>query len=509
MKPRLQFRSVRHKLFFGVLLTTVAALLVAGLSLLVFDLHTLKDTMAGDLDTQAEIIGRACVPALQFDDTKVANDNLALLKARPEVDAAALYDPKGVIFASYVRQGAGAETLPQLPGEDAVHFSGQDVVIFHRIITANEIVGSIYLHAHYGLYQRVRVYSGILLAITSFALLIALSLSTWLQATITAPILDITKVAQQVIEKRDYTPRATKTTGDEIGYLVAAFNRMLDEIGNRAQAQDASNRELAREVADRKAAEEEILRLNRELEARVEERTRKLQEINEELEAFSYSVSHDLRAPLRAIDGFSQALVSELRDQQGEKVRHYLQRILNGTARMGQLIEDMLNLSRISRHVMNLTEVDLSLLANQVIQELQQRDPERSVNMTIWDNITVQADQSLLRLALENLLGNAWKFTGKAPQAHIELGMLQEGERRVIFVRDNGAGFDMAYADKLFGAFQRLHGMHEFPGTGVGLAIVRRVVVRHGGHIWCQAAPGKGATFFFTLQKHADEGGQT
>lgn len=505
MSARLHFKSVRHKLFFGVLLTTIAALLVAGLSLLVFDLHTLKDTLAEDLNTQAEVIGRACIPALQFDDPKVANDNLSLLKARPLVDAAALYSPNGAIFASYARQGASTAQFPQLPGEDSVRFSGEDVVVFHRIVDSNEILGSIYLHAHYGLYQRVRVYLGILITVTSLALLIALLLSTWLQATVTAPILDITRVAQQVIEKRDYTPRATKTTDDEIGYLVAAFNRMLDEIGNRAQAQDASNRALAREVADRKTAEQEILRLNRELEARVEERTRKLQEINAELEAFSYSVSHDLRAPLRAIDGFSQALGKELGGDQDEKVRHYLQRILNGTARMSQLIEDLLNLARISRHVMSLTEVDLSGLANHVVHELQQRDPERSVQVSIWDHITVRADQSLLRIVLENLLGNAWKFTGKVAQPHIELGMLQEGERRVIFVRDNGAGFDMVYADKLFGAFQRLHGMHEFPGTGVGLATVRRVVMRHGGRIWCQAAPGKGATFFFTLQKHAGD----
>lgn len=508
MKPRLHFKSVRRKLFFGVLLTTIAALLVAGLSLLVFDLHTLKDTLAEDLSTQAEVIGRACVPALQFDDVKVATDNLALLKARPLVDAAALYDPKGVIFASYVRQGGAAAGFPQLPGEDAVQFSGEDVVVFHRIVNANEIVGSLYLHAHYGLYERIRIYSGILLAVTSLSLLIALLLSTWLQATITEPILGITRVAQQVIEKRDYTPRATQTTDDEIGYLVAAFNRMLEEINSRAQVQDAFSRELEREVADRKTAEEEIMRLNRELEARVQERTRKLQEINAELEAFSYSVSHDLRTPLRAIDGFSQALVKELGDQQGEKARHYLQRILNGTARMGQLIEDLLNLSRISRHAMSLSEVDLSQLAHQIVQELQQREPERPVTVSIWDNITVWADQRLLRVALENLLGNAWKFTGKVAQAHIELGMLPEGERHVIFVRDNGAGFDMEYADKLFGAFQRLHGIHEFPGTGVGLATVRRVIMRHGGRIWCQAAPGKGATFFFSLRQHADGAGE-
>ncbi len=500
MKPLFRLRSVRHKLFLGTLLTGVAALLVIGVALMAYDLHNLRTTLTDDLTTQAELIGRACVPALQFDDPKTANSSLALLQARPLIDAAALYDTKGALFGSYTAPGADAAVLPKLPGEDAVEFSGEDVSVTRRIVYANEIVGSIYLHAHYNLYHRIRNYAGIVIAVGSLALLLSLLLSTWLQATVTRSILDVTKVAQQVIEKRDYSPRADKTTDDEIGYLVDAFNRMLAEIGTRAQAQEASNRELAREVAERKNAEDEVLRLNRDLEARVQERTNKLQEINRELEAFSYSVSHDLRAPLRAIDGFSQALLTEYGNKLDEKMQHYLNRIRTGTVRMGQLIEDLLNLSRISRLEILWREVDLSALANQIMHELQQREPERKVTVSVWDNITVNADQRLLRVALENLLGNAWKFTGKTEQPRIEFGMLQEGERRIIFVRDNGAGFDMAYADKLFGAFQRLHGMHEFQGTGIGLATVQRIVSRHGGRIWCQAAPGKGATFFFTLQ---------
>ena len=509
MKPRFRLSSVRYKLLAGVLLTSIAALLVTGFSLLAYDLHNLKTALSDDLTTQAELIGRACVPALQFDDPKTAGSNLALLQARPLIDAAALYNSKGVMFSSYSRAGARTTDFPQLPGSDAVEFDGEDINVTRRIVDNHEIVGSIYLHAHYNLYQRIRSYSGIVLAVGSLALLISLLLSTWLQATVTRPILDITKVAQQVIEKRDYSPRAHKTTDDEIGYLVDAFNRMLSEIGARAQAQEASNQELAREVAERKNAEDEILRLNRELEARVQERTNKLQEINSELEAFSYSVSHDLRAPLRAIDGFSQALLTDYGDKLDEKMQHYLNRIKTGTARMGQLIEDLLNLSRISRLEILWREVDLSALAGQVAQDLQQRDPEHKVSVSIWDNITVHADQRLLRVALENLLGNAWKFSSKTQEPRIEVGMLQEGERRVIFVRDNGAGFDMAYADKLFGAFQRLHGVHEFPGTGIGLATVQRIVSRHGGRIWCQAAPGKGATFFFTLQPDAHQAGPT
>ncbi|HEV2110929.1 MAG TPA: CHASE sensor domain-containing protein, partial [Gammaproteobacteria bacterium] len=269
MRLRFRLRSVRYKLFVGVLLTSIAALLVTGSSLLAYDLHNLRATLADDLTTQAELIGRACVPALQFDDPKAANDNLALLRARPLIDGASLYNAKGMIFGSYSRPGAVAASFPQLPGDDAVDFAGENITVTRRIVDNNEIVGSIYLHAHYNLYQRVRNYLGIVLAVGSLALLVSLLLSTWLQATVTRPILDITKVAQQVIEKRDYSPRASKSTDDEIGYLVDAFNRMLAEIGRRAQALEATNQELAHEVAERKNAEDEILRLNRELEARV------------------------------------------------------------------------------------------------------------------------------------------------------------------------------------------------------------------------------------------------
>jgi PAS domain S-box-containing protein len=257
------------------------------------------------------------------------------------------------------------------------------------------------------------------------------------------------------------------------------------------------------DVDDRRRAEDEVRRLNVELEGRVRDRTKKLEEINGELEAFSYSVSHDLRAPLRAMDGFSQRLVAEYGPKLDEQAHNYLDRIRNGAKRMGQLIEDLLSLSRITRIELTRREVDVSALVHQILGELQQRDPERKVETSIWEGVTVDADIRLVRVALENLLGNAWKFSSKTEHPRVEFGMMQEGTRKVLFVRDNGAGFDMAYADKLFGPFQRLHGVHEFPGTGVGLATVQRIVFRHGGRIWCQAKPGSGATFFFTLQGEA------
>jgi signal transduction histidine kinase len=221
---------------------------------------------------------------------------------------------------------------------------------------------------------------------------------------------------------------------------------------------------------------------------------------NKELEAFSYSVSHDLRAPLRAIDGFSQVLLEDYADRLDDQARDYLNRVRSATQRMGHLIDDMLTLSRVTRAEMRRGIVDLSMLAADVLAELQKSEPERKVDWRIESGLIAEGDAPLLRVALVNLLGNAWKFTGKTANAKIEFGAMRNADGATeFFVRDNGAGFDMAYADKLFGAFQRLHLASEFPGTGIGLATVQRIIHRHGGRVWAEGAVGKGATFYFSL----------
>lgn len=247
-----------------------------------------------------------------------------------------------------------------------------------------------------------------------------------------------------------------------------------------------------------KLNEIKLKNINNELEIRVQQRTVELSNAIEELEAFSYTVSHDLRAPLRGIDGFSLALLEDYADVLDDTGRDHLHRVRRGIQKIGALIDALLELSRVSRHAIKQTPVALDELAKDIIRQLQEQHPDRQVDITLPENISVTGDKHLLAIILENLLSNAWKYTSKIPRAKIEFGVKQINDETVYFIKDNGAGFDMLYADSLFEAFHRLHG-NEFEGTGIGLATVQRCIQRHNGRIWAEAKIDIGATFFFTL----------
>lgn len=290
---------------------------------------------------------------------------------------------------------------------------------------------------------------------------------------------------------------------DNLFYIPPELLLETRDRAKRAKQGEWMCQQIIRVLAAERSRDTALTRLaelNRDLERRVAERTAELEAANRHLEAFSYSVSHDLRAPLRAISGFSHALAEDCADALGDAGREHLERVQAGVRRMGELIDGMLALSRVMKVELRRTEVDLSALADDVGREVRDAEPGRRAEFVIHLGLRATADPVLVRALLTNLIGNAWKFTAKRAQARIEVG--QRGEERgqpVFFVRDNGAGFDMAHAQKLFGVFQRLHRQEEFPGTGVGLATVQRIVTRHGGRIWAEGRPDEGATFFFTL----------
>lgn len=262
---------------------------------------------------------------------------------------------------------------------------------------------------------------------------------------------------------------------------------------------DVSWTGLVEDVTGRKRVEEELKTHHVLLEEAVRARTEELEAANRDLESFSYSVSHDLRAPLRALDGFSAALLDEYLDRLDDQGRHYLDRIRSSAQRMGQLITDLLNLSRVGRRELIRDRVDVAALARAVATELLALEPGRRADLRIAEGMVARGDSHLLRIVLENLIGNALKFSSTRPDAVIEFGVETLGGERVYFVKDNGVGFDMAYVGKLFTPFQRLHSATEFPGTGIGLSLVHRIVRRHGGRVWAESSVGGGAAFFFTL----------
>jgi len=309
---------------------------------------------------------------------------------------------------------------------------------------------------------------------------VAFALSTWLQRRIVQPLLALASVVQSVSDHKDYSIRSKAAGDDEIGVLAEAFDEMLSEIQTR---------------------DKEIRLLNADLERRVIARTAEFEAANKELEAFSYSVSHDLRAPLRHIDGFVELLTKHAGSTLDEKGRRHLATIASAARKMGALIDDLLAFSRMGRAEMRKASVNLAALAEEVVQDLKGDAKGRSVEWKLGRLPTVHGDPAMLRLVFQNLLSNAMKYSGPTESARIEVDAEPQNGEIIVSVRDNGVGFDPTYAHKLFGVFQRLHGPTEFEGTGIGLANVRRIVSRHGGRTWAEGAIGQGATFYFSLPR--------
>ncbi len=484
---------IKKKLTAILLLVSSLVLLLTSAAFVTYEVLAIRRTTLKNLSTLGRVIASNSTASLAFANEADAREILSALKAEPHVVAAGLYDKDGRLFSRYPA-GLPLDALPPAPERDGYRFEEGYVIGLEPVAeVGNPRLGTLYLKSDMQAVSRtLRLSAAIGAAVMAISLLTAYFLAALLQGRISQPILALAEAAAAVSTRQDYSVRAPKLGEDELGTLTDAFNQMLGRIEDQNRELRRYATELEQRVADR----------THELEERNEALRRNAAELlaaNTELDAFAYSVSHDLRAPLRSIDGFSQVLLEDYSAQLDEAGRDSLQRVRAASQRMATLIDDLLKLARVTRSEMRTEAVDLSKIAQDIAADLERSTPEREVEFAIAPGLEARGDARLLRVALENLLRNSWKYTAKQPRPRIEFGSVQENGERVFRVRDNGAGFDMRYADKLFGVFQRLHSPADFEGTGVGLATVRRIITRHGGRIWAEGVVDRGATFSFTL----------
>jgi signal transduction histidine kinase len=490
---RLRDWPIKQKLTAMLLVISGLVLLLTAAAFVTYEVVAYRQTTLKGLSTLGRIIAANSTASLAFANEADAREILSALRGEPHVVAAALYDKAGRLFSRYPGDLA-TSALPPAPVRDGYRFEGGYVIGVEPVAeVGRDRLGTLYLQSDMKAVSRALWLSAAIGAgVMGIALLAAYLFAGMLQGWVSQPILSLAQTATAISTRQDYSVRAPKFGQDELGALTDAFNQMLARIEEQARAVQGYATELEARVAER----------TRELEHRNEALRRNAAELeaaNSELDAFAYSVSHDLRAPLRSIDGFSQVLLEDYAAQLDQAGRDSLQRVRAASQRMGTLIDDLLKLARVTRAEVRTEVVDLSGLARDIVSELQRAAPERQVDCTIAPGLTARGDARLLRVVLDNLLRNSWKYTANQPQPRIEFGSLEADGGRTFLVRDNGAGFDMKYADKLFGVFQRLHSAEEFEGTGVGLATVRRIITRHGGRIWAEGAVAQGATFYFTL----------
>jgi signal transduction histidine kinase len=470
---------IKRKLTLVIMLTSVTAVLLACAGFALYELVTFRRTMVNDLITLADVIGATSTAALTFEDTKAAAEFLGALKTKPRIVEACFYTKHGQFFVGYARNGGEAECAAA-PGKPGARFESGHLALYHPVVEKSTQLGTLHLKSDLQeMTTRLRLYVWIVGGVLLTSMVGAFLLAEVLQWRILAPVHALVNTAKTVSERKDYAVRAEVHTRDELGLLAKAFNAMLTQI----QERDAALRKM-----------------NEELEQRVQARTAELRAANRELEAFTYSVSHDLRAPLRAMTGFSRILLEDYALQLPDEAQSYLRIIDNSAQQMGRLIDDLLAFSRLGRLELTKQPIALADLVRQVLEDLHAEHAGRQVEITLGNLPICRAEPTLLKQVFVNLLGNALKYSRQRDVAHIEVGCQENDGTCIYFVKDNGVGFDMQYANKLFGIFQRLHRAEDYEGTGVGLAIVQRIVHRHGGRVWAEAVVDQGATFYFTLE---------
>ena len=475
--------SIKKKLTLMNMLVSGTTLLLACMAFGVYELTMFRSSTVQNLSIQAQIVGANSASALLFNDAKSAEKTLSALKAAPTVLSGSIYTLAGEPLAVY-RRDAGVLAAPLLPmpaGQTEEHwFTGKELRLILPIVFQEKLIGTVSIRSDLQeLNDRIVRYACIVAAVLLVSMTAAFLLSMLAQRAAIRPILQLAETARIVSREKQYSVRAPSTENhDEVGLLIEAFNEMLVQIQGRDAALHTSREELER---------------------RVTQRTAELDATNKELEAFTYSVAHDLRAPLRHIQGFAELLAESLGTQLEPDAEKYLHRIGEGTQQMGHLIEDLLRLAQVSRQEPRLQVTGLNSVVQEVLRDLKNETKDRDILWQVADLPFVDCDPGLVKQVFYNLLSNAAKYSRPRKPAVIDVGQMSVEGQLVTFVRDNGVGFNMKYANKLFGVFQRLHRKEDFEGTGVGLATVQRIIHKHGGRIWAEAELDKGATFYFSL----------
>jgi len=508
-------RSIRGKLVRAVMTTTLAALLVSVAIIIGYDLRSYQRALLNDLATQAELVGHMTSAALTFDDPRLANENLALLRTRPMVRAAAIYDANGDLFASYQAQDEARAMPRQLSG--APSSDRDDLVVHQRIVENGETLGTVYLRAENQLLARTVDYLSIALGVTLLAMGVAYLLMRRLGRIVTAPIVAITEIARDVVATRDYSRRAPRISDDEAGELVDSFNAMLREIEGRTRELETSSTQTAREAAERSRAQQEVMRLNEQLEQRVDERTLQLALANAELanaieearsanqakSAFLSSMSHELRTPLNAILGFAQILTSDSLPSTLEQKKEFANHILKSGRHLLTLINEILDLAKVESGTVTLSMEPVAL-ADTLLETRTMVEPiasSRGVRVLYPDvaGAVVLADRTRLKQVLLNLLSNAVKYNRESGAVVLSCEQVAPSRLR-LSVQDTGVGLDAGQVASLFQPFNRLGqegGQQE--GTGIGLVVTKRLVELMGGEIGVSSSPGVGSVFWIEL----------
>ncbi|MDX1451565.1 MAG: ATP-binding protein [Oleiphilaceae bacterium] len=480
--------SIKNKLTLMIIVSTLLGVMLIS-SIFVYQRYvSFKTQMSNEFTAIAKIISDRSNAAVLFEDQLALAETLASLSLHEQVTLACIYNRDQILLANFTRD-AMQFVCPTHPAEHGQSFSRAYFHVSEPIMVADEAQGQVYIRASTRQLDQ-EIHASLLSAATlsSLAVLGALVFARYVQRFISDPLIELQRIARKVTIEHDFSPRAQKKHDDEIGELVEAFNTMLETIAEQ-------NVVIAEHTEN--------------LEKKVEERTAELEMANHELEAFSYSVSHDLKAPLRKIDGFSRALEEDYAQHLDEDGLNYLARLRSNSQKMSQLITSLLQLSRVTRKEIDKQRFSLSEAAHQILESLKESEPQREVTVKVSPGLIAEGDPKLVEILLDNLIGNAWKYSRNQASTYIEVGMIAGKHPPVYYVRDNGCGFDMSYADRLFKPFTRLHSTEQFEGTGIGLATTGRIVARHRGRIWAESQPEQGSTFFFTLEAETNASGVT